>query len=128
MYNISTHDAVVDTTETLENAIWIADTLAVAENVEVTVINTETGSIERVISPIRDRHFGPRERVETPRFAAPPVAGFVPAYQRVKINTVVYRRLDAPGWLVWNLSTDRKVRTRTTAQARAVTNRMRELA
>lgn len=122
MYTIPNTE--VAPTEDLDQAKAIANELAEENTAEYEVINSEN-VIMHVATPVRDRKFSPWERVETPKFAAPTVEGFRPAYQRVRIQTVVYRAIDETGWLVVNYGTGERNLVSTTAQARAITNRMR---
>lgn len=93
----------------LDAATKKADALALEFSIEIEVTDTETGTVAYLTSPRaiakRDegRHFVPWTRLETPKFSAPDIEGFYPAYTRKRIEAVVYRAYDdeaAEKWLV----------------------------
>lgn len=105
-----------------------ADALALEHGVEVEVV-TQTGRVAHVATPVRDRNFHAFERVETPKFEAPHVEGYRPAYTRARIGAVVYRAV-APEdkdktWLVLTVDDGVQRFARTTKAARLITNALR---
>lgn len=115
--------------EDIDVAKAFAHGAAVEHSVELEVVtDDEDGNpvVAYVATPVEGRNFHPYERVETPAFQAPHIEGYRPAYQRVRIGTVVYRKLDEKGWLVFNTQTGEKIEVATTAKAREITNRMRQ--
>ena len=110
--------------ENLDQAKEHALALAIEHGIELDVVDSDTGNVAHVATPVQGRHFHPWERVETPKFPARHIPGYRPAYTRKRINTVVYRNLSEPGWLVVNGDTGEETPAPTTAAARAITNRM----
>jgi hypothetical protein len=93
----------------LNDATAKADSLATQFGAEFEVTHTETATVAYLTSPRailkRDAgvHFVPWSRLETPKFGAPDIEGFYPAYTRKRIQAVVYRAYDNDAeqpWLV----------------------------
>jgi hypothetical protein len=92
--------------------------------VEAEVIDND-GNVVIVTTPVEGRYFHPFERVETPRFAAPSIPGYRPAYTRKAIPAVVYRSLNNDGWMVWDGRTGATEWAKNTKDACALTKAMR---
>lgn len=91
----------------LHDATTQADRLSVELGGEFEITHDETKVVAYVTSARaiakRDQgqHFVPWTRLETPKFSAPEVSGFYPAYTRKRIEAVVYRAYDADAELPW---------------------------
>jgi hypothetical protein len=134
MYDIKLPEAEPKTYQVLKAAKAFADKVAIEQGIELEVVNTETGTVTYLTSPAliakRDAgvHFVPWSRLETPKFAAPVVEGFYPAYNRVRVGAVVYRAYDEAAelpWMVLDTRTGGRQLVPTTKAARMVTNAMR---
>lgn len=129
MYEVLTDQAGIEFAEEtrfeeLSDARELAERLATENKVELEVVHTATGAVAYVATYVTGRIFHAWERVETPRFEAPHIEGYRPAYQRVRIGAVVYRPLEkGEPWLV--LHNGRRYLRPTTAGAREVTNALR---
>lgn len=93
----------------LHDATAKADRLAQELGGEFEITHDETGVVAYLTShrAILKRDEGvafvPWTRLETPKFAAPEIEGFYPAYTRKRIEAVVYRAYDTEAdqpWLV----------------------------
>lgn len=84
----------------LHDAVNKANALALEHTAEFEVVDTESQTVAHVATYVQGRHFHPFERVETPKFSAPHIEGYRPAYNRKRIEAVVYRSLDERSWLV----------------------------
>jgi hypothetical protein len=114
MYTITASNAQVLQGERVEynrlhDATAKADRLATELGGEFEVIHGPTSAVAYLTSQRailkRDAgvHFVPWSRLETPKFTAPEIAGFYPAYTRKRIEAVVYRAYDNEAeqpWLV----------------------------
>jgi hypothetical protein len=92
----------------LHDATAKADALAARlVGAEFEVTETESRTVAYVTSQRailkRDEgvHFVPWTRLEVPKFSAPEIAGFYPAYTRKRIEAVVYRAVDEDAELPW---------------------------
>lgn len=111
MYDITTSLEVPANTRLqyarLHDATAKADALALEFGGEFEVTDNESGTVAHLTSPAaiakltEGRHFTPWTRLETPKFAAPEVPGFYPAYTRKRIEAVVYRSYDDEAELPW---------------------------
>jgi hypothetical protein len=119
---------------TLANAKKAARKIARDAQVEVEVTDTEINSVAYVTSPraIRKEETGewfvPWTRLENPRFSAPTIEGYYPAYTRARITATVYRAYDEAAdlkWLVHDGRTGGRRLVRTTKEARLLTTEMR---
>ena len=95
----------------LHDATAKADRLAQDLGGEFEVVHKETEAVAYLTSRRailkRDEgvHFVPWSRLETPKFTAPDIDGYYPAYTRKRIEAVVYRAYDKDAdqpWLVWD--------------------------
>jgi hypothetical protein len=111
--------------EQLGRAKTSANRLAVSRQIEVEVVNLDDLTVAHLATYVEGRIFHPYERIELPKFSAPSLEGFRPAYTRKRIQATVYRALDHSGWLIHDGRTDGMAVVRTTKQACAVTNGMR---
>lgn len=102
-----------------------AQELSTEENIELEVVHEATGAVIAVTSPLTPGHFVPWTRVEAPRFAAPHLTDWRPAYTRKRVGAVVYRSLTSKSWLVLDTRTGGKIVVGTTKEAREITNKMR---
>jgi len=110
----------------LHDATSRADKLA-AEGAEITVQHVETGAVVYVTNAraLAEGYFHPWTRVETPKFQAPDLAGWVPAYVRKRIQATVYRSTETRAWLIHDGRTGGTVQAANTKEACAVTKEMR---
>jgi hypothetical protein len=102
-----------------------AQELSTKDNVELEVVHVATGAVIAVTSPLSPGHFVPWTRVETPKFVAPHMAEWRPAYTRKRVGAVVYRSLTSKSWMVFDTRTGGSTVVATTKEARAITNAMR---
>ena len=126
----------IDTDKTygrLHDATAFADKAAREHGLEVTVIAAETETVVYVTSVAAlakveyGEHFRPYTRLETPKFQAPAVAGWAPAYTRKRIEATVYRRVDGSrGWLVHDGRTGGFQQVANTKEACQLTTAMRQ--
>ena len=111
-YTITASGAQLDqrervTYDRLHDATTKADRLAQEFGGEFEITHNETGVVAYLTSQRailkRDEgvHFVPWSRLETPRFAAPDIEGFYPAYTRKRIEAVVYRAYDNEAEMPW---------------------------
>jgi hypothetical protein len=123
MYVISSSQAQLPANEKLvysrlNDATAKADALAHAHQGEFEVVHSETGTVAYLSSAraIAKRDLGvwfvPWTRLETPKFSAPEIAGFYPAYTRKRIEAVVYRAYDDEAELPWMVRDGRTGGTR----------------
>ena len=109
----------------IDEAVEAADQLAADERREVKVIHRATECIVHTATWVpKDQHFSPWTRVEDPTFETPDMSEYVLAYTRKRIQTGVYRHIDAQGWLVVNNKSGETVKCSNTWEARQVTNAM----
>ena len=111
MYTITTTAQLPANTRTaygrLHDATAQADRLAAEFGAEFEVTHSETETVAYLTSPRaiakRDegKHFVPWTRLETPKFTAPDIEGFYPAYTRKRIEAVVYRAYDNEAEMPW---------------------------
>lgn len=104
-------------------AVRAANGFAKTREITIQVVDPE-GMIAHVATPVVDRRFNPGERVVTPSFPAPYLRGWVPAYLRAKITTVVYRSDVHDGLLVLDGRTGGIEHVANTTVARELTNTM----
>ena len=102
-----------------------AQELSTEEGIELEVVHEETGAVIAVTSPLTPGHFVPWSRVETPKFVAPHLGAWRPAYTRKRVGAVVYRSLTSKSWLVLDTRTGGRIAVSTTKEAREITNKMR---
>ena len=111
---------------TITDAAEYADKLAADERREVKVVHRATDCIAHTATWVpAGQHFSPWTRVEDAKFSTPDMSNYVLAYTRSRIQTGVYRHVDAQDWLVVNNMTGDTVRCANTWEARQVTNAMR---
>lgn len=119
----------------LQDAAAKADVLALAHAAEFAVTEGESKTVAYLTSPRaiakRDEgtHFVPWSRLETPKFSAPEIAGFYPAYTRKRIEAVVYRAYDADAELPWLVRDGRTGNTQlcaNTTESRKLLTAMRQ--
>lgn len=125
-YTVFLNGTEVETRSRKESAIQIADSKA-AENpfATLTVVTSAGTEVHRVEPPVsKGKNFKPWTRTETPKFEAPEIAGFTPAYVRNRIGAVVYRANDRSGWLVVETKTGKQHNAVNTAEAREITNKL----
>lgn len=117
-YTVATVNGEIATRSSKASAIKLAD-----ENrgpVAVTV-TTGAGNVVHTVDPVGTRA-KPFTRTETPTFEAPELKGFVAAYTRARIQTVVYRAVDRSGYLVLHVPTETRLEAANTTEAREHTN------
>lgn len=126
MYAITTAEGQVTEYARLHDATKRADKLAL-EGAEVVVKHVETDSVAYTVNPaaLRGGHFTPFTRVETPKFVAPALEGWTPAYTRKRIQATVYRALEGRAWLIHDGRTGGTVEAANTKEACAITKAMR---
>jgi hypothetical protein len=108
------------------DAIAFAEKASIEEVIELEVVDATDGTVIRVTTWVPETEsFNPWTRVETPKFTAPHLPGWRPAYTRKRVGAVVYRSLEAAEWLVLDTRTGGREVVKTTALAREVTNQMR---
>ena len=122
---IADGELVRETGEEVLPLVDKAQELSTSENIELEVVHEATGAVIAVTSPLSPGHFVPWTRVEAPRFAAPHFAAWRPAYQRARVQAVVYRSLSSKSWMVYDAKTGGKIVVGTTKEAREITNKMR---
>lgn len=111
---------------TIGEAVELADKLAADERREVKVVHRATDCIAHTATWVaKGTHFSPWTRVEDAKFSTPDMSNYVLAYTRSRIQTGVYRHINAEGWLVVNNMTGDTVECENTWEARQVTNAMR---
>jgi len=108
---INLPDSEPKTYQRLDAAMAFADRFVTEHGGELEVVDSDTNSVAYLTSQKaiakRDEGvwFTPFTRLETPKFTAPDISGFYPAYTRRRIEAVVYRAYDTDaeqGWLVWD--------------------------
>lgn len=103
-----------------------AQAFSLANAMELEVVHAATNAVAFVATPVpAGRYFNPWERVETPTFPAPHIAGYRPAYTRKRIEATVYRSIDQRKWLIHDGRTGGTVVVGTTKEACQVTKEMR---
>jgi hypothetical protein len=113
----------------LNDATKRADKLA-GEGHEIVVMHAETEAAVYAVNPRAlaikgGGYFYPWTRVETPKFVAPALTGWVPAYTRKRIQATVYRRQEGKGWLVVDGRTGGRQEVANTVEACELTKAMR---
>lgn len=124
-YVITLPDGSEKTYERLNAATERAQKVAIAEGVELEVVHQESGALAFLATPVQGRRFYPFERVETPKFAAPHIAGYRLAYTRRRIEAGVYRALDHSHWLVYDGRTKGTRKVANTTEARLLLTEMK---
>jgi hypothetical protein len=126
MYAIISLEGQVNEYARLHDATRKADQLAQG-GAEVLVKHLETDAVVYTVNPqaLAPGYFTPWTRVETPKFVAPALAGWTPAYTRKRIQATVYRRLAGKGWLVHDGRTGGTQEVADTKEACALTKAMR---
>lgn len=127
-FTVALTDQAPKSYATLAKAKAFAVRKAVTSGVEIEIVNSETGTVAFMCTPVQGRIFHPWERVETPAFAAPHFEGFYPAYTRKRIMATVYRAYDAEAelkWLVHDGRTGGKELVANTKAACALTKAMK---
>lgn len=113
----------------LNDATKRADKLA-SEGHEIVVKHAETEAAVYAVNPRAlevkgGGYFYPWTRVETPKFVAPALTGWVPAYTRKRIQATVYRRHEGKGWRIHDGRTGNTVDAANTKEACLITKEMR---
>lgn len=122
---IADGELVRETGEEVLPLVDKAQELSTSENIELEVVHEATGAVIAVTSPLHVGSFTPWTRIETPKFVAPHLSEWRPAYTRKRVGAVVYRSLTAKAWMVLDTRTGGKIVVGTTKEAREITNRMR---
>ena len=106
-------------------AIDYADAQALELHTEVKVVHRATECIVHTATWVpAEQHFTPWTRVENAKFETRDMSDYVLAYTRKRIETGVYRHINAEGWLIINNVTGDTVKVANTWEARMVTNAM----
>lgn len=106
-YTVKLTDGQTKAYQQLTAATQFADRFALENTVEVEIVHDETDTVAYVTSARaiakRDEgvNFVPWTRLETPKFSAPDIAGYYPAYTRKRIEAVVYRAYDQEAEMPW---------------------------
>lgn len=110
----------------ISEATKAADLLAL-EGAEVKVTHLETEAVVYVTNrrAVQGGYFQPWERVETPKFQAPDIAGWVPAYTRKRIQATVYRATEGRAWMIHDGRTGNTTTAPNTKAACEITKAMR---
>lgn len=108
-FSITLPDAQPRTYTRLGDARKYAEKVAVRDQLEVEVVDMETGVVALVTSAAEiakrtvGAHFHPWTRLETPKHPAPHFEGWYPAYTRKRIQATVYRSYDEANELPWRV-------------------------
>lgn len=126
MYAITTAAGQATEFSILNDATKAANDLA-ADGHEVTVVSVATQAVVYVANArsVQGGAFNPWERVETPKFSAPNITGWVPAYTRKRICATVYRALEGRAWLIHDGRTGNTIQVPNTKVACETTKAMR---
>jgi hypothetical protein len=122
---IADGEIVRETGEEVLPLVDKAQELSTEEGIELEVVHEATGAVIAVTSPLSPGHFVPWTRIETPKFVAPHMADWRPAYTRKRVGAVVYRSLTSKSWMVLDTRSGGREVVGTTREAREITNKMR---
>lgn len=125
-YHINLTGDDTRTFEVFSDGREAAEKIAKDEGIELELVHTPTDAVAYVATPREPGTiFDPWTRVETPKFAAPHLDGWRPAYTRKRIEATVYRNISRRGWLIHDGRTGGRVEVSTTKEACQVTSEMR---